>query len=64
MNPIELRAVWKMENGAEAVQTGIYVPDTTTLADVRRLMAMYGEHGEKIPDMVEFDVRGEEEAKE
>lgn len=61
MNPIELCAVWKLEDGNEMVQTGIYVPDDTTLKGVRELMSMYENSWEKVPYKVEFKVKEEEE---
>lgn len=61
MNPVELYAVWKNEDGTEFVQTGIYVFENTSIKEIRDLMKSYAEEGERIPDKVEFKVMEEEE---
>ena len=61
MNPVELYAVWKNEDGTELVQTGIYVFENTSIKEIRDLMKGYAERGERIPDKVEFKVMEEEE---
>ena len=61
MNPVELHAIWMRNDGSEEVHTGIYLPDTMTIRDVRNLMMMYESDGNKAPDKVEFKVKEEEE---
>ena len=41
--PAEVCAVWKRDDGTELVHTGIYVFDTTTIREVRELLAMYAD---------------------
>lgn len=61
MKTVELRAVWKLDNGSEQVQTGIYVFENTTIKEMRELMESYKSRGEKVPDYVEFNVVDKEE---
>lgn len=61
MKPVELRAVWKNQDGTEKVQTGIYVFDNTTIKEVRDLMMCYRSRGEDVPDYIEIDVTDDEE---
>ena len=61
---IELRPIWNMGDGRQLVQTGVYVFDDTTLADVYRLLAGYKDRVEGLPTTVEIDLaqfEGEEE---
>ena len=50
---VELRAISSLEDGSEAVQTGIYVFEDTTIAQIRNLMSN-GVNNMKV-DRVEFD---------
>lgn len=52
-NYIELRAICKLDDGTELIQTGIYVFDTATLRQCIELMKN-GVNGKKITS-IEFD---------
>lgn len=60
---VELRAVVRLKDGSEIVQTGIYVFEDTTIAQIRELM----ENGITIEGIrvpvayVEIDVKDKEE---
>ena len=60
---VELRAVVKLKDGSEIVQTGIYVFEDTTIAQIRELM----ENGITIEGIrvpvayVEIDIKDKEE---
>lgn len=60
---MELRAVVKLKDGSEIVQTGIYVFEDTTIAQIRELM----ENGITIEGIrvpvayVEIDIKDKEE---
>lgn len=61
---VELRAVSKLEDGRELVQTGIYVFEDTTIAMIRDLMkkGIYIDEGKRLPvTYVEIDVIDKEE---
>lgn len=60
MNPVDLHAIWSI-NGKQMVKTGIYVPDSMTIKEIRELMKGYANRGEPVPNMVEFSVKEEEE---
>lgn len=62
MRKVELRAIMKLNDGTEAVQTGIYVFESTTLKSVCELMEN-GIRGHKVTS-VEFDLWDVEEPKE
>ena len=55
---IELRFVYNLADGEQGVQTGYWVRDTMTLAQVRELALKLADRGEDVPDIIEFDVRG------
>ena len=60
---VELRAVVRLKDGSEIIQTGIYVFEDATIASIRDLM----KNGIKIEGIrvpvayVEFDMKDEEE---
>lgn len=60
---VELRAIVKLKDGSEIVQTGIYVFEDTTIAQIRELM----ENGITIEGIrvpvayVEIDMKDKEE---
>lgn len=58
-NIIELRAITRMNDGSEAVQTGIYVFEDTTIKEIKELM-MRNVHNLRV-DSVEFDIYEKEE---
>ena len=58
-NIIELRAITRMNDGSEAVQTGIYVFEDTTIKEIKELM-MRNVHNLRV-DSVEFDIYNKEE---
>ena len=58
-NTVELRAITKMNDGSEAIQTGIYVFEDTTIKEVRELM-MRNVRNLRV-DAVEFDIYDKEE---
>ena len=58
-NTVELRAITKMNDGSEAIQTGIYVFEDTTIKEVRELM-MRNVRNLRV-DSVEFDIYDKEE---
>ena len=58
-NIIELRAITRMNDGSEAVQTGIYVFEDTTIKEIRELM-MRNVRNLRV-DSVEFDIYNKEE---
>lgn len=59
MNTIELRAITRMNDGSEAIQTGIYVFEDTTIKEIRELM-MRNVRNLRV-DAVEFDIYDKEE---
>ena len=59
MNTVELRAITKMNDGSEAIQTGIYVFEDTTIKEIRELM-MRNVRNLRV-DAVEFDIYDKEE---
>ena len=58
-NIIELRAITRMNDGSEAVQTGIYVFEDTTIKEIKELM-MRNVRNLRV-DSVEFDIYDKEE---
>lgn len=58
-NTVELRAITKMNDGSEAIQTGIYVFEDTTIKEIRELM-MRNVRNLRV-DAVEFDIYDKEE---
>lgn len=48
--PVEVRFAYQQDDGDVLVQTGIYVFEDTTLADLRRL----AERSREAPDFIEF----------
>lgn len=48
--PVEVRFAYQQDDGDVLVQTGIYVFEDTTLADLRRL----AERSREVPDFIEF----------
>lgn len=62
MNVIELKAVMLLPDGHELVHTGYYVPDTATLADVKKMFAkgLRTEFGELDVYKIEFNMEEEE----
>lgn len=54
MRKVELRAVMKLDDGTEMVQTGIYVFESATLKSICELMEN-GINGHKVTS-VEFDL--------
>ena len=60
---VELRAVVRLKDGSEIIQTGIYVFDDTTLAQIRELMKNgIVIEGMRVPvAYVEFDMKDEED---
>ena len=58
-NIIELRAITRMNDGSEAIQTGIYVFEDTTIKEIKELM-MGNVHNLRV-DSVEFDIYNKEE---
>jgi len=62
MKTVELRAIMKLEDGTDMVQTGIYVFDSATLKSICELMEN-GIKGHKVTS-VEFDLWDVEEPKE
>lgn len=60
---VELRAVVRLKDGSEIIQTGIYVFDDTTLTQIRELMKNgIMIEGIRVPvAYVEFDMKDEEE---
>ena len=59
MNTVELRAITKMNDGSEVIQTGIYVFEDTTIKEVKELM-MRNVRNLRV-DAVEFDIYDKEE---
>lgn len=59
MNTVELRAITRMNDGSEAIQTGIYVFEDTTIKEIRELM-MRNVRNLRV-DAVEFDIYDKEE---
>lgn len=59
MNTVELRAITKMNDGSEVIQTGIYVFENTTIREVKELM-MRNVRNLRV-DAVEFDIYDKEE---
>lgn len=59
MNTVELRAITKMNDGSEVIQTGIYVFEDTTIKEVKELM-MRNVRNLRV-DSVEFDIYDKEE---
>lgn len=59
MNTVELRAITKMNDGSEVIQTGIYVFENTTIREVKELM-MRNVRNLRV-DSVEFDIYDKEE---
>lgn len=58
-NTVELRAITRMNDGSEAIQTGIYVFEDTTIKEVKELM-MRNVRNLRV-DSVEFDIYDKEE---
>lgn len=60
---VELRAVVRLKDGTEIIQTGIYVFEDTTLASIRDLMKNgVVIEGIRVPvAYVEFDMKDKEE---
>lgn len=58
-NTVELRAITKMNDGSEAIQTGIYVFEDTTIKEIKELM-MRNVRNLRV-DSVEFDIYDKEE---
>ena len=52
--PTEICAVWPGPDGSEIVRTGIYVFDTTTIREIRELLACFAEGGAKPPSKFEI----------
>lgn len=52
--PVEVCTVWKQSDGTELVHTGTYVFDTTTIREVRELLAMYADSDLGMPDRFEI----------
>ena len=48
--PVEVRFAYQQDDGDVLVQTGIYVFEDTTLADLRRL----AERSKEVPDFIEL----------
>ena len=59
MNTVELRAITKMNDGSEVIQTGIYVFEDTTIKEIKELM-MRNVRNLRV-DSVEFDIYDKEE---
>lgn len=58
-NTVELRAITRMNDGSEAIQTGIYVFEDTTIKEIKELM-MRNVRNLRV-DAVEFDIYDKEE---
>lgn len=58
--PVEVRFAYQQDDGDVLVQTGIYVFEDTTLADLRRL----AERSREVPDFIEFHLSQFEEGDE
>lgn len=59
MNTVELKAITKMNDGSEVIQTGIYVFEDTTIKEIKELM-MRNVRNLRV-DSVEFDIYDKEE---
>lgn len=59
MNTVELRAITRMNDGSEVIQTGIYVFEDTTIKEIKELM-MRNVRNLRV-DAVEFDIYDKEE---
>lgn len=59
MNTVELRAITRMNDGSEVIQTGIYVFEDTTIKEIKELM-MRNVRNLRV-DSVEFDIYDKEE---
>lgn len=58
-NTVELRAITRMNDGSETIQTGIYVFEDTTIKEIKELM-MRNVRNLRV-DAVEFDIYDKEE---
>ena len=60
---VELRAVVRLKDGSEIIQTGIYVFDDTTIKSIREMMGNgIVIEGVRVPvAYVEFDMKGEDD---
>lgn len=59
MNTVELKAITRMNDGSEVIQTGIYVFEDTTIKEIKELM-MRNVRNLRV-DSVEFDIYDKEE---